>query len=198
LTAKRRARYWLTTAACAVLALGLTLVVRGALGSSSSDGVFIPELGITVPAEKAAAVRHTLPRSGAESRERAPIPAGSPDRIPAHLLGADTPVPVSPVLLQPTNGWLVSNGASLVAVYAGAAGEDESVGRFVIVRQNLVAGTQNTKLVDAGKVGSIFITEAPVGAAVETSALTGDLTFRARSGARGRLRLARDTVELQP
>jgi hypothetical protein len=198
LTASRGRRRWFASATCLVLALGLTLAVRGALGRSSSDGVFIPELGITVPAEKAAAVRHALPRGGAESPKRAPIPAGLPDRIPAHLLAPDTPVPLAPVVLDPTNGWLVSNGASLVAVYAGAAGEDQSIGRFVIVRQNLLTGTQTTKLVDAGKVGSISITEAPVGAAVETSALTGDLVFRAKGGARGRLKLARDAVELQP
>jgi hypothetical protein len=177
-----------------LVVLAFALVVRGALGRSSADGVFIPELGITVPAEKAAAVRHALPRGGSESRLRAPIPGVQPDRIPAHMLSEDVPVPVSPELLVPTSGWLVSDGVNLVAVYAGAAGEDSAVGRFAIVRQNLAIGLQDVKLVDAGKVGAVTITDAPIGAAVETSALTGELTFRTKSGLTGRLHLANDSI----
>src|SRR6266498_654524 len=121
-------------------ALALAVVAGVALAGSS--GTYIPQLGITVPDEKAGPVVHSLPPGGPESSARAPVPAGPPDRIPAHMLPADTPVPISPQVLQPDNGWLVSDGATLVAVYAGAAAGDPSSGRFVIVRQNLAAGRQ--------------------------------------------------------
>jgi hypothetical protein len=76
----------------------------------------------------------------------------------------------------------VSNGKTLVAVYAGAAGDDSSVGRVVIVRQNLVAGTQGVQTVDAGQTGALTIAAAPLGAAVETSAQTGSLRLRTPGG----------------
>src|SRR5439155_1770731 len=108
----------------------------------------------------------------------------------------DVPVPISPALLRTTNGWLASDGATLVAVYAGAAGNDSSRGRLVIVRQNLVKGIQTQDVVDAGRTGALTIDDAPAGAAVETSSQRGDIGFRGAGGARGVLHLARDTVEV--
>jgi len=66
-----------------------------------------------------------------------------------------------------------SNGRTLVAVYAGAAGGDPAVGRVVIVRQDLVAAKQTVRIVDAGPTGALTITAAPLGGSVETSAQTG-------------------------
>ena len=43
-------------------------------------------------------------------------------------------------LINPKNAWLVSDGYTLVAVYAGSPGEDPSIGRFAIVRQNAIFG----------------------------------------------------------
>jgi hypothetical protein len=183
-------------AAGAVVAIGLAAAAGAAL--AGSGGVYFPQLGITVPDEKVEAVRHSLPPGGPESTERAPVPAGKPDRIPAHMLPADVPVPVSPDLIRPTTAWLVGDGANLVAVYAGAAGDDSSVGRFVIVRQNLVAGRQTLATVDAGATGAVSITSAPAGEAVETSAQRADLAFRGTNGRKGLLHLARDTVTLGP
>jgi hypothetical protein len=177
-------------AACLAFAFASGLALAG------GSGVYIPELGVTVPEEKVAAIQHSLPRQGAESTEQAPAPTGSPDRIPAKLLGPEVPVPISPSILRTTNGWLVSDGATLVAVYAGAAGDDPSRGRFVIVRQNLVRGVQTQDVVDAGSTGALEIVGAPLGAAVETSAQRGNIGFRGARGARGVLHLAADTVEV--
>ena len=92
------------------------------------------------------------------------------------------PVPVPPSLLRERNGWLVSDGKTLVAVYAGAAGGDPAVGRVVIVRQDLVAGTQTVGIVDAGPTGALTIAHAPLGSSVETSAQTGVIRLRTGTG----------------
>jgi hypothetical protein len=129
-----------------------------------------------------------------------PVPPGPAegDRIPAHILPPDTPIPLSPALIRVTNGWLVSDGRTLVAVYAGEAGNDPIVGRFAIIRQNLVIGFQTRNIIDVGKIGAVRITEAPSGAEVETSAQRADLRFSSASGAQGILSLARDTFRLLP
>jgi hypothetical protein len=105
------------------------------------------------------------------------------------MLGSEVPVPVAPSLLQAGNGWLVSDGKTLVAVYAGAAGGDASTGRVVIVRQDLVAGTQTVRTLDTGPTGALAITAAPLGSSVETSAQAGSIGLRTAGGRRLRLDL---------
>jgi len=77
-------------------------------------------------------------------------------------------------------------------VYAGADGHDTRRGRFVIVRQDLEAGTQTLSLVDAGPGGAVAITDAPTGDGVETAAQHGRLSFRSRDGRAGVLDLTLD------
>ena len=109
------------------------------------------------------------------------LPDWAPQPIPARMLSPGVPVPVAPSVLRMRNGWLVSDGRTLVAVYAGAAGNDPSAGRVVIVRQDLVAGKQTVRTVDAGSTGALAIAAAPLGSSVETSAQTGAI----RSGPGG-------------
>jgi hypothetical protein len=118
------------------------------------------------------------------------------DRIPAHLLPPKTPVPVSPALIRVRNAWLVSDGRTLVAVYAGEAGADPAKGLFVIVRQNLVFGGQSQDVVAAGRTGPVKLTDVPLGAAVETSAQHGALSFVSAGGRQGVLHLATDAVAI--
>jgi hypothetical protein len=119
------------------------------------------------------------------------------DPIPAKILGSDVPVPISPALLRTTNGWVTSDGHDLTAVYAGAAGDDSTVGRFVVVRQDLDAGDQTVDSVDVGKTGAITISAAPQGSAVETSAQVGQITFSSENGSTGSLDLGNnDAVDL--
>jgi hypothetical protein len=174
-------------------AAGFAAVAASAF-AVTGGGVYIPELGRSVPAEKAAAVRHSLPRSAPESMQPAPQP--TPDRtgIAARILGPDVPVPISPALLRTVNGWLVSDGMTLVAVYAGAAGDDNSQGRVVIVRQDLQAGVQTQDVVEAGLTGALSIAGAPIGEAVETSAQRGDLVLGDVNGGMHTLNLASDTI----
>jgi hypothetical protein len=114
--------------------------------------------------------------------------------IPARMLGPGVPVPISPSILRERNGWLVSDGRTLVAVYSGAAGNDPSVGRLVIVRQDLVAGRQTVRMLDAGATGALAIVAAPLGSAVETSAQTGSVRLRTAGGRELRLDLGARTL----
>jgi hypothetical protein len=175
-------------------ACGLVLALATGLASAGGFDVWIPELGRSVPAEKAAAVRHSLRSGASEPTKPAPAPTGRPDRIPAKLLGPEVPVPISPTILRTTNGWLVSDGVSLVAVYAGAAGNDPSQGRVVIVKQDLVAGVQTQTIVDAGQTGTLGIVSAPLGPRVETSAQRGELGLRGPGGASFVLNMSAENI----
>ncbi len=134
---------------------------------------------ISGPAEKVSALDRLASVATTDSNTAAaPTPDTAPQPIPAQMLGDDVPVPVAPSVLRVRSGWLVSDGKHLVAVYAGSAGNDPSVGRVVIVRQDLVAGRQTVRVVDAGPTGGLTISAAPLGRAVESSAQTGSLRLR--------------------
>jgi hypothetical protein len=190
----KRIRSWkLLAAALAVLGLG----AGGGLASAAAVGVSIPQLGINVPVpvEKAAPLQRLVSVATTDSStEPTPAPSSEPAPIPGEVLSADVPVPVPPSVLRERNGWLVSDGKTLVAVYAGAAGRDPSVGRVVIVRQDLVAGTQTVRIVDAGRTGALTIAHAPLGSSVETSAQKGDIRFRTAGGRSVTLDLGSDEV----
>ena len=191
--ANRSGSWKLVGAMVAVLGLG----AGAGLASAAAVGVSIPQLGINVPvpAEKAGGLQRLVSVATTDSSTQpAPGPSSEPAPIPAELLGADAPVPVPPSILRERNGWLVSDGETLVAVYAGADGGDPSVGRVVIVRQDLVAGTQTVRIVDAGPTGALTIADAPVGSAVETSAQTADIRLRTAGGQSVTLDLGSDKV----
>jgi hypothetical protein len=130
----------------------------------------------------------------AAARQPGARPESAPRPIPARILGHGVPVPIPPALLRVRNGWLVSDGRTLVAVYAGSAGNDPSVGRLVIVRQDLVAGRQTVRTLDAASTGALAIAAAPVGGSVETSAQTGSIRLRTAKGRVLRLDLGTGTV----
>jgi hypothetical protein len=191
--ANRSSSWKLVAAMIAVLGLG----AGGGLASAAVVGVSIPQLGINVavPIEKSDGLQRLVSVATTDSgTQPATTPSSEPAPIPAELLGADAPVPVPPSILRESNGWLVSNGKTLVAVYAGADGADPSVGRVVIVRQDLVAGTQTVRIVDAGATGALTIADAPAGSSVETSAQKGDIRLRTAGGRSVTLDLGSDEV----
>jgi hypothetical protein len=171
-----------------VLRLLIALLCLGAgagLASAAVTGVSIPQLGINVPvpADKAAALER-LAAVGTSDSNTAPAPAPrfDPAPIPGEMLDVDVPVPIPASILQLRNGWLVSNGKTLVAVYAGAAGDDPSAGRVVVVRENLAAGKQAVSVLDAGPTGALTIAQAPLGRSIETSAQKGEIRLRSAGG----------------
>jgi hypothetical protein len=166
---------------------GVAATLTGLAVGAGSGFALGDALGGSVPApsQKAAALDRLASVATTDSNtEPAPPPQAVPQPMPGQMLAAEAPVPIPPSVLRPRNAWLVSNGKTLVAVYAGAAGDDSSIGRVVIVRQNLAAGKQTVRAVDSGPTGALTIAAAPLGSAVETSAQTGRLSLRT---ARGRL-----------
>jgi hypothetical protein len=150
----------------------------------------------SVPADKAAPIARLASVATTDSNtEQVAPPEWAPHSIPARMLGSGVPVPVAPSLLRVRNGWLVSDGRTLVAVYAGAAGDDPSVGRLVVVRQDLAAGWQTVRTIDAGATGALTIAAAPLGSSVETSAQTGSIHLRTASGRVFRLDLGTGTLD---
>jgi hypothetical protein len=119
-------------------------------------------------------------------------------RIPPHILAKGSPPPIPYELINPENGWIVSDGYTLVAVYAGSPGEKPTLGRVAIVRQNEIFGIQYNPpdIVDVGKIGAIMISRAPRGRSHETSAQTGRLAFVSANGTRGVLDLRNDRVRI--
>jgi hypothetical protein len=171
-------------------AVGVVLALGVGGGFAPADAA-----GGPVPAGKAAALQRLASVATTDSNTApAQAPAFEPQPIPGQMLGSDVPVPVGPAVLQVRNGWLVSDGETLVAVYAGAAGNDLSVGRVVIVRQELVAGAQTVRTLDSGATGALTIAAAPLGSSVEKSAQTGSIRLRAVDGRPLRLDLRTDTV----
>jgi len=146
------------------------------------------------PEKAAALLRQASVATTDSNAEPADVPESGPQPIPARMLGAGAPVPIPPSFLEVRNAWLVSDGRTLVAVYAGAAGNDPSVGRLVIVRQDLVAGQQTVRTLDAGSTGALTIAAAPLGSSIETSAQTAGIRVRAAGGVTLRLDLGTDSV----
>jgi hypothetical protein len=178
-----------------VCASVVCLLAAGAGFAVAASGVSIPPLGAAAPPEKAAALQRLLSVGTTDSNTEPAEPSESaPQPIPARMLGSAVPVPIAPSVIQVRNGWLVSDGRTLVAVYAGAAGNDPSVGRLVIVRQDLVAGRQTVRTLDAGPTGALVIAEAPLGGSVETSAQRGRLSVRTAGGRALRLDLGTGNV----
>jgi hypothetical protein len=166
-----------------------------ALGVLAAGGGIAAAAIAPAPPEKAAALQRLVFVATTDSNTEPAIPPESaPQPIPARMLGSEAPVPIPPSVLRVRNGWLVSDSTTLVAVYAGAAGNDPSVGRLVIVRQDLVAGRQTVRTLDAGLSGALTITSAPLGSAVETSAQTGSLRVRTAGGLTLRLDLGTGTL----
>ena len=183
----------------AIVVLGLAGVATG-LATAGSSNVSIPRVGsdVTIPADKAAAMADRMPSAPIDataSASPATASAFTPDPIPAVILGSNVPVPIPASIITETNGWLVSDGYTLVAVYAGSKGDDSTQGRVVIVRQDLRTAKQSVQVVDAGATGPLTVAAgAPTGAAVETSAQTGTLKLSTSRGATVTLNLSTNTV----
>ena len=152
---------------------GAVSVLAGLAVAAGGGFAVAAAVGSGAPADKAAALaRHVSVATTDSNTEQVAPPEWAPEPIPARMLSPGVPVPIPPSVLLMRNGWLVSDGRTLVAVYAGAAGDDPSTGRLVIVRQDLVAGQQAVRTVDAGPTGALAIAAAPLGSSVETSAQT--------------------------
>jgi hypothetical protein len=186
----------------------LALSGGGAAAMAATGGgpasVYVPQLGLSVPASKLAAVQHELGQAcyPAHCQARRSVvrtqikPAGPIAPIPARQLPANTPIPFPPSEIKVSNDWLSSNGVTLVAVYAGTSGVDPANGRFMIVRQNEVKGTQSVVTIDVRGAGALTLVRTPAGRKVELSAQQGVLHFTTSKGLNGALSLRTDQVTI--
>jgi hypothetical protein len=117
--------------------------------------------------------------------------------FPAHFVPKSVPPIPSPALIRVQNRWLVGDGRQITDVYAGEAGDDPSVGIFVIYKTDEPFGYQDWHSVFVpGTTGAVRISQAPLGKKVETSAQRAKLRFVSKSGATGTLNLDGDVVTL--
>jgi hypothetical protein len=155
---------------------------------------------IPIPSNKLKIIENSDPMfTDPPTAIKTPLPAQLSyqlDPIPAEILPPGTPIPISSEILTVTNAWLVSDGTTLTAVYAGVSGSNPSDGRFAIVRQNATTGIQTVSTVDVAGAGALTIVNPPLGTPVETSAQTGTLSFTSASGQSGTLNLSSDTASL--
>jgi hypothetical protein len=179
-----------------LLSVKRAVVVLAGLAVAAGGGLAVAAaVGSGAPDDKAAALaRHVSVAITDSNTEQVAPPEWALRPIPARMLSPGVPVPVAPSVLHLRNGWLVSDGKTLLAVYAGAAGDDPSAGRLVIVRQDLVAGKQTVSTLDAGPTGALAITAAPLGSSVETSAQTGSILLQTAEGRPLRLDLGTGTL----
>ena len=188
-----------------LLSVKRAVTVLAGLAVAAGGGLAVAAaVGNSVPAKKAEGLARLVSVATTDSNTEQvappewapePIPAGPRHRAAAgRMLSPGVPVPLPPSVLRMQNGWLVSDGKTLVAVYAGAAGDDPSAGRLVIVRQDLVAGKQTVSTLDAGATGALAIAAAPLGSSVETSAQTGSIHVRTAGGRVLRLDLGTGTL----
>ena len=121
------------------------------------------------------------------------------DPIPPHIVPEGSPPPLHWAVINPKNAWLVSDGYTLVAVYAGSPGKDPSLGRFAIVRQNAIFGVQYAPpdIVDVGKVGALTITTRPAGRVRrDVSSARQARDSSRQNGTKGILDLSADRVRI--
>ena len=125
-----------------------------------------------------------------------PVTPGAPGpKFPAAIASGADAEPVGGSIEIFRNGWGTADGKTTVLVSAGASRADPSDGLFVIVRQTQAGGQSQNNVTVAGS-GAVWISSAPLGAGVETSAQTGDLSFDSDSGMTGVLHLSDDTVTI--
>jgi hypothetical protein len=199
---------WLLTLALLGTVSGVASAASGtpkaAAGGGSHGSTYIPQLGRRVPNDKVAAFEHEFVNpcypehcKGPQHVRTSPGPPLGPlDRIPARFVKGVSEVPISPVVLRFTNGWLVSNGRILVGVYAGAAGDDPSEGRLVVLRQNVQMGSQKISILNVPGAGALTIIKVPAGIKAETGAERGRLSFKSIHGVQGALYLRSDTIAI--
>jgi hypothetical protein len=146
----------------------------------------------------------TTPAATAKPAPSPSVISGSPSPVSVDTSGPGPQFPAalaSGTATQPLTGqvelrnaWGTADGTSVVEVDAGASSADTSNGMFVILRDD--RGNQSLNIITVPGTGAVWITQAPLGVSVETSAQTADLVFASDSGATGVLHLSNDTVTI--
>jgi hypothetical protein len=209
----RSVRSRVLAAVGAVLIVGGTVIAAmaadgsdsGASAKRQAPGVFVPELGIRLPKEKARAAARSFPPDATPEPNPSPQhqqgPPGSPHqsiqpaRISQHPQGFFSTSVIWPLV----NEWSAASHRTYTAVDAGVDAADRSVGVFGIYRQDFVQVTQEENFVKVAGAGALEITQAPLGPKVVGWAQKrGELQFTSKNGITGTLHLKDDTVTVNP
>ena len=90
--------------------------VLAGMAIAAAGGLAVAAAVVGAPADKAAALARLASVATTDSNtEQAAPPEWARRPIPARMLSPGVPVPISPSVLQVRNGWLVSDGRTLVA-----------------------------------------------------------------------------------
>jgi hypothetical protein len=181
------------------LAAAVVLSGGGAAALATTSSLrFVPDLGQSFPAAKAKMLERSIPRAGRPAA-RQPIRPGAfrttpVAGIPAVTVQGRAQTPFPPAVATTTGSWMTSNGTTMTAVYVGSNPAEPSQGRIVILRQNLLRGTQNEMILSTNATGALTISAAPAGRSAETSGQTANIVLRTATGRTVVLRLASNTV----
>jgi hypothetical protein len=196
---KRSAKLWRRT--LTVLAAAAVVVGGGAAALAAADqspGHYVPSLGISVPQAKYKVLQHTVPRLGQPAAPQQIRPGHLRTQpiagIPASTFSAAAQTPFPAALLTLTGGWMTSNGTRLTGVYAGSNPAVPTQGRIIILRQDILNGTQSEVVLNAAGTGALTIQHAPAGARAETSGQAAIIILRTATGATVTLNLAHGTL----
>jgi hypothetical protein len=188
-------------AAIAIVALAIVGGGSAALASAHSvprGETFVPSLGISVPNAKIRVLEHSSPHffnpPTAIHQAVGKLRTATVTGIPGRFLPQMRQTPFPPELLTVTRAWQTSNGRTLTAVYAGVNPANSGEGRIVIFRQNIMAGTQSTSVLNVEGSGSLSFVRAPLGVGAETAGQTGELILRGAHGATITLHLSTNSV----
>jgi hypothetical protein len=192
-TFRRRALTVLATAA--VVAGGATAALAA---TGHGPERYVPALGISVPQAKYRVLQHTVPRFGQPVARQQIRPGHLRTKpiagIPARTFGASAQTPFPAALLSVTGGWMTSNGTRLTGVYAGSNPAAPAEGRVVILRQDILTGTQSEVILNAAGTGALTIARAPAGRGAETSGQKAAITLHTATGGTVTLNLASGTL----
>lgn len=98
------------------------------------------------------------------------------------------------VISDPTGSWSVASPRQITTVCAGEDPNEPGDGLLAVARHNFIYANGTLDLIAVPGAGTLKITSAPLGEAIEQSAQRGLLRFAGSSGAGGILDLSTDTT----
>lgn len=180
-----RPRRWLVV----LSVFGMAGITAGLAFSSSGSGPTLP------PAKQAILNANPWPPAGAappapkdpSAIPPAPAPSPPPDAGQI-LLASKTPlqVPIPAGLFNDTSGWSSLRGSTLLEVFAGADGQDPTVGEIFVAASNQGSGLQ----VDPS---GLYKDSAVAGPLTLTAVSGNTVSFEAQGGAQGTFDLGTKT-----
>jgi hypothetical protein len=193
-TTARRTRNVLVALAAATFVAGGGAAALAATSSAHN----VPSLGISLSGAKLRVLEHSVHGLGRTAAPQA-IRPGRLRTTPiagtaATVARGRVQTPFSAMLATVTGAWTTSNGSTFIGVYVGFNPAAPSEGRVVILRQDILKGTQDEAVINTAGTGALTISSAPTGSRVETSSQAGSILLRTAHGRTLVLHLASNSI----